>query len=76
MADEPMAHPTLGEVYRVLLDVRNDVKAQNGRVFDHESRLAVLEDRSPGRSGGLWGGAIGGTLAVVIEIMARIWTKP
>mgnify|MGYP001558334364 CR=1 FL=1 len=31
---------------RITEEVRADVKAQNGRVSDHHTRIAVLEDRS------------------------------
>ena len=34
----------------------------NGRTGQNETRIAVLEERNPGKQGGIWG-AIGGMLA-------------
>lgn len=34
-----------GEIYRLLLEVRGDVKAQNGRVNSHDTDIAVVQER-------------------------------
>ncbi len=42
----------------------------NGHIHDHATRLAVLEERNPGKQGGAWGaiaGAVGGFLAGFIK---------
>jgi hypothetical protein len=40
----------------------------NGRIAKSEIRLAILEDRSPGRVGMIAGGTISGLIVVLIEI--------
>lgn len=52
-----------------LLDIHEAIRKQNGRVSEHDDELAtlaakvaVLEDRSPSRQGGVWG-SIGGAVA-------------
>jgi hypothetical protein len=36
---------TLGEVHRLCLEIRADVKAQNGRVSKHDAEIAVLTSK-------------------------------
>lgn len=54
-----------------LVDIHEAVRTQNGRVAELEAEVAVLKDRSPSRTGGIWG-AIGG----VIAGFAASWIKP
>lgn len=71
---------TLGEVYRLLqtqsvdlAEIKRDVKAQNGTVSGHETRITVLEERVPG-SGGKQGAVAGGivaAVAVAIELLRQ-----
>jgi hypothetical protein len=65
---------TTGEIYRLLLkqsaditEIKADVKAQNGKVAGHETRLTVLEDRSPGRAGGISGGGVAAAVTLLLE---------
>jgi hypothetical protein len=62
---------TLGEVFRLiqaqsqdLSEIKFDVKAQNGKVADHETRISVLEDRigaaKPPSNMARWGAPVGG----------------
>lgn len=44
MADQDF-EPTLGEVYRLCLDIKTGVNATNGRVTTCEREIAVLKDR-------------------------------
>jgi len=41
----------------------------NGRLAKAEARIAVLEDRSPGRAGMLAGGVMAGAVAVLLRLM-------
>lgn len=41
-------------------ELRQLQRAQNGRLGKAETRIAVLEDRSPGRSASIWGSVAGG----------------
>lgn len=70
---------TLGEVHRLLLEIRSDVKAQNGKVAQHTTELAVLrveqetlkEDaRSSGRN---WGAGAGAFVGGVIAVLSAVW---
>jgi hypothetical protein len=54
-----------------LIDIHVDVRKQNGRVTELEAEVAVLKDRSPGRTGGIWGAAGG-----LIAGFATGWFKP
>jgi hypothetical protein len=54
-----------------LVDIHIAVTKQNGRVGELEAKVAVLEDRSPSRQGGIWG-AVGG----VVAGFAASWLKP
>ena len=64
-----------GEIYRILLEVRQDVKAQNGEVNRHETRLAVLEAREHDAraQGSKWGAAAGGFAGGLILVLSRLW---
>ena len=43
--DESFNEPTLGEIYRVLLEVRTETRRTNGRVTALEQALAVHRER-------------------------------
>lgn len=57
----PEPDVSIGEVYRICLEIREAQKALDADVRAHAEKLAVLEDRSDrgARLGGIWG-AIGG----------------
>lgn len=57
------------KVIELLTEVRDRVKVQNGRVGTLEQKVAVLEDRSPGRVGMLAGGATAGAIAVAVKVI-------
>jgi hypothetical protein len=82
-----MSDVTLGEVFRLIqaqsqdiAEIKHDVKAQNGKVSDHETRISVLEDRVGSKTGGMarWGAPVaGGGLGATILTMLYHWlTKP
>ena len=52
----------LDEIREVTDRTEAYVRAQNNRLGSAETKIAVLEERNPGRSGGIWG-AVGGALA-------------
>ena len=73
---------TLGEVYRLLqaqsadiTEIKTDVKAQNGKVAAHETRIAVLEERS-GTRGAVAGGFVGAAATAIAEAVRHWLTKP
>lgn len=74
---------TNDELYRlmsahgvVLTEIKNDVKAQNGKVATLETRVALLEERSGGgKQGALAGGAVTG-VAVLIEVLRHYMQRP
>lgn len=65
-----MSEPLSRDVFHMVIDpMRADiqelvqtVRQQNGRVGTIETKVAVLEDRSPGRVASIWG-AIAGAFA-------------
>jgi hypothetical protein len=57
-------------VMELLEEIRTEAKATNGRVNGHETRISVLEDRSPSKHGAGWGavgGAVSGFLAGLLK---------
>lgn len=71
---------TLGEVHRIVTEIRNDVKAQNGRVNQHTTDIALLqagqsalkEDaKAHGRNWGGSAGAIAGLIGGFIGGIAK-----
>lgn len=73
MADEynaGLAH----EQHRQIMDELKEIKAQtmetNGRTRVLETKVAILEERNPGKQGGAWGavsGLVGGFLSGFIK---------
>lgn len=58
------------QIMAALLEIRQDVKAQNGRVNILERKVDVLEERNPGKQGGAWGaiaGAVAGAVAGLLK---------
>lgn len=62
-----MSEPLSRDVFHMVIDpMRADiqelvqiVRQQNGRVGTVETKVAILEDRSPGRAASVWGGVAG-----------------
>jgi hypothetical protein len=53
-----------------LEEIATEAKRTNGRLTAAETKLAVLEERSPGKQGGAWGavsGLLGGILAGLVK---------
>lgn len=59
---------TLGEIHRIVTEIRADVKMQNGRVNSHDTDIAVVQERlrsitedmeSVTESGKKWGAGTG-----------------
>lgn len=46
---------------------------QNGRVWSIDSRVAVLEDRSPGRVGVISGGIVAGVIGAG-AVLVKLWS--
>lgn len=49
-------------VMRRLDEIYAEARDTNGKVNDHAERIARLEERNPGKQGGIWG-SIGGAVA-------------
>lgn len=47
-------------------------RVANGRTGKLETRVAILEDRSPGRSGGLWGSIVAALLVGMAEAIRQV----
>lgn len=57
-------------VMEVLEEIKAEAQATNGRTRVLETKVAVLEERNPGKQGAGWGavsGAIGGFLAGLMK---------
>ena len=54
---------TLGEVYRAVLRVEKEIKGVKDTVDDHDVRIAVMEDRSPGRISAAVSAVVSGLVA-------------
>lgn len=67
---------TLGEIHRLLLEVRADVKLQNGTVNRHETRLTLLESREADarQAGGKWGAIAGGAITGIVYVINAIFS--
>lgn len=57
------------QMLRLLTEVRDKITAQNGRVGTLETKVAVLEDRSPGRTAALSAGLISGVITGVAALL-------
>jgi hypothetical protein len=62
------------QVITLLTELRDRVAVQNGRVQTLERKVAILEDRSPGRVGMLAGGTVAGGVVVLITLI-EWWVK-
>lgn len=81
-----------GEIYRLLLEVRSDVKQQNGRVNQHSTDIALLkfeqgtlkdghatlrdDAMTRGRNWGAGTGAAGGFIGGFLAAFVEKWTRP
>jgi hypothetical protein len=73
-----MSAPVSKELFEaVMIPLREDVRQlvdlqreQNGRVAKLETRLSVLEDRSPGRAASMWGAVAGGAISVLTQMLS------
>jgi hypothetical protein len=57
------------QVVALLTELRDKVAVQNGRVATLERKVAILEDRSPGRVGMLAGGTVAGAVVVLVTLI-------
>ena len=57
------------QVVALLTELRDKVAQQNGRVATLERKVAILEDRSPGRVGMLAGGTGAGVVVVLVTLI-------
>lgn len=57
------------QVISLLTELRDKVAVQNGRVATLERKVAILEDRSPGRVGMLAGGTVAGVVVVLVTLI-------
>lgn len=57
------------QVVALLTELRDKVSVQNGRVSTLERKVAILEDRSPGRVGMLAGGTVAGVVVVLVTLI-------
>jgi hypothetical protein len=57
------------QVVALLTELRDKVAVQNGRVATLERKVAILEDRSPGRVGMLAGGTVAGVVVVLVTLI-------
>lgn len=57
------------QVVSLLTELRDKVAQQNGRVATLERKVAILEDRSPGRVGMLAGGTVAGVVVVLVTLI-------
>jgi hypothetical protein len=58
------------QVMAELAAIREQTQETNGRTRVLETKVAVLEERNPGKQGGAWGavaGAIGGFMAGLVK---------
>jgi hypothetical protein len=58
------------QVMQELTEIKDEARSTNGRVRIAEQKIAVLEERSPGKQGGAWGalsGLLGGFLAGFVK---------
>ena len=77
-----MSEPTLGEVYRLVRETREDVRDVREAVFvGHDgqppilSRIATLEERTP-RSAGVWAGIGSAVGAAAVVALSFFGIKP
>ena len=57
------------QLVALLTELRDKVAVQNGRVATLERKVAILEDRSPGRVGMLAGGTVAGVVVVLVTLI-------
>lgn len=65
----------LAHIEPIRRDVAEMVALQreaNGRMAKAETRIAILEDRSPGRIGMMAGGAVAGLVTVLWQLIAAL----
>ena len=55
-----------------LADILEHLDRQNGRLRTSEIEIAVLRDRSPGRSAATWGASAGAIAVAVSEVIRML----
>lgn len=71
--DEFLAH--MGPIRDDIAELVRLQREANGRMGKAEVRIAILEDRSPGRIGMITGGVGAGAIAIVWELLRYLADK-
>lgn len=75
----PDSDVTIGEVYRLLVQIRDELQEMNGHVRMHERSIAILEHQvedvssSNRASSGKWGGAAGGFVGGLVAALMQFF---